>query len=41
VAVAAFAIVPRSRRSLFGLLVPLMSFVGARPEAVAEHSDGS
>ncbi len=41
VALTAFAIVPRSRRSLIASLTPVMSFVGARPEAMAEHPDGS
>jgi polysaccharide transporter, PST family len=41
VALTAFAIVPRSRRSLIALLMPVMSFAGARPEAMAEHPDGS
>lgn len=40
-AMAAFAIVPRSRRSLIALLTPMMGFVGARPQAMAQHPDGS
>jgi hypothetical protein len=40
-AMVAFAIVPRSRRSLIALLTPMIGFLGARPQAMAEHPDGS
>jgi len=41
VALTAFAIVPRSRRNLIALLTPVMRFLGARPQVMAHHPDGS